>query len=101
VGAAWGQGASKTQLCDLQSDALPLRHGPMSYPRRKARDTVGPTSVECAWAWGAKAAGHHIDPCVHASIHPRPFPPVQDAMASAHLFRCPAPGILAATAPVV
>jgi hypothetical protein len=45
--------------------------GPMSNPRRKARDTVAPTSVECAWAWGAKAARHRKDPYVHASIHPR------------------------------
>jgi hypothetical protein len=35
VGAAWGQGASKTQLRDLQSGALPLRHGPDEQPPQK------------------------------------------------------------------
>ena len=72
VEGMWGQhgGREARKPNFVICSQMPYRcaMGPMSNPHRKARDTVVPTSVECAWAWGAKAAGHRTDPCMHACI---------------------------------
>jgi hypothetical protein len=96
----WGQhgGRKRRKPNFVICNQMPYRCAisPMSHPGRKARDTVAPTSVECAWAFGpegGKASHRSLRACIDTST-PTSLP------CETPVFRCPAPGILATTAPV-